>query len=83
MASDQVNALNRNDILKTAKDFQWSRQLPPWTTIVSGKELPARPLVLQAADVPPNDKTNSHAAVKKLNDLGFETRYNGRTTFKP
>jgi hypothetical protein len=83
MASDKVNALTRSDILRTAKDFQWSRQMPSWTVIVNSNEYPARPLILQAAEVPPNDSTNSHQAVKKLNDLGFETRYNGKTTFKP
>jgi len=43
--------------------------------IVSGRELPARPLVLEAAGVPPNDPTNSHQAVEILQRLGFETRY--------
>jgi hypothetical protein len=49
-----------------------------WTTIVEGKELPARPLVLHAAGVAPNDATNSHQAVAVLKDLGFETRYEGK-----
>ena len=83
MASDKVNGLTRSDIVRTAKDFRWNRQLPPWTVIVSGTEYPVRPLVTQAADVAPNDSTNSHQAVRKLNDLGFETRYNGKTTYKP
>ncbi len=39
------------------------------------RELPARPLVLEAAGVPPNDPTNSHQAVEILRRLGFETRY--------
>jgi hypothetical protein len=46
-----------------------------WTVIVGDKELPARPLVLEAAGVPPNDPTNSHQAVEILRRLGFETRY--------
>jgi hypothetical protein len=46
-----------------------------WTVLVGGKELPARPLVLEAAGVPPNDPTNSHQAVEILRRLGFETRY--------
>jgi hypothetical protein len=46
-----------------------------WTVIVNDKELPARPLVLEAAGVPPNDPTNSHQAVEILRRLGFETRY--------
>jgi len=39
------------------------------------RELPARPLVLEAAGVPPNDPINSHQAVEILRRLGFETRY--------
>ena len=46
-----------------------------WTVIVGDRELPARPLVLEAAGVPPNDSTNSHQAVEILRRLGFETRY--------
>jgi len=42
---------------------------------VGERELPARPLVLEAAGVPPNDPTNSHQAVEILRRLGFETRY--------
>jgi hypothetical protein len=83
MASEKVNALTRDDIIRTAKDFHWNRQLPPWTVMVNKVEYPVRPLVTQAADVAPNDSTNSHQAVRKLNDLGFETRYNGKTTYKP
>jgi hypothetical protein len=43
--------------------------------IVGERELPARPLVLEAAGVPPNDPTNSHQAIEILRGLGFETRY--------
>jgi hypothetical protein len=43
--------------------------------IVGERELPARPLVLEAAGVPPNDPINSHQAVEILRRLGFETRY--------
>jgi hypothetical protein len=46
-----------------------------WTVIVGDREFPARPLVLEAAGVPPNDPTNSHQAVEILRRLGFETRY--------
>jgi hypothetical protein len=45
---------------------------------VDGRELPARPLVLQAAGVPPNDPTNSHQAVAILKDKGFDVRYEGK-----
>jgi hypothetical protein len=48
-----------------------------WTVFVGDRELPARPLVLEAAGVPPNDPTNSHQAVEILRRLGFETRYAG------
>lgn len=50
-----------------------------WTVIVGDRELPARPLVLEAAGVPPNDPTNSHQAVEILRRLGFETRYSRDT----
>jgi hypothetical protein len=52
--------------------------MPKWTVLVEGKEFPARPLVLNAAGVPPNDSTNSHQAVAILKERGFETRYEGK-----
>lgn len=67
--------LTRAEIIRTANKFRWQRKMPKWTTIVEGRELPARPLVLEAAGVPPNDPTNSHQAVDILKGLGFETRY--------
>lgn len=78
MPSPKVAALNRADIIRTAKQFKWTRQMPKWTAIVEGHELPARPLVLQAAGVAPNDPTNSHQAIAKLKQLGFDTRYEGK-----
>ncbi|MBZ5546544.1 MAG: hypothetical protein LAO22_01095 [Acidobacteriia bacterium] len=53
--------------------------MPKWSVIVEGRELPARPLVLEAAGVPPNDPTNSHQAVAILRDRGFDVRYEGKT----
>jgi len=53
--------------------------MPKWTTIVDGTELPARPLVLEAAGVPPNDPTNSHQAVAILKNRGFDVRYEGKS----
>jgi hypothetical protein len=53
--------------------------MPKWTAIVDGRELPARPLVLTAAGVAPNDPTNSHMAVAKLKAFGFDTRYEGKS----
>ena len=50
-----------------------------WSVIVDGRELPARPLVLEAAGVPPNDPTNSHQAVAILRERGFDVRYQGKT----
>jgi hypothetical protein len=47
--------------------------------MIEGRELPARPLVLQAAGVPPNDPTNSHQAVAILEQHGFEVRYQGKS----
>src|SRR5579863_6130492 len=67
--------LTRAQILSTASRFRWFRKLPKWTVIVDNRELPARPLVLEAAGVPPNDPTNSHQAIAILENLGFETRY--------
>jgi hypothetical protein len=67
--------LTRGEILATANGFRWFRKMPKWTVIVEDRELPARPLVLEAAGVPPNDPTNSHQAIAILENLGFETRY--------
>jgi hypothetical protein len=78
MASDKVNALTQADIIRTASNFKWTRQMPKWTVIVNRREYPARPLVLEAAGVAPNDPTNSHQAVKKLAILGFTTLYEGK-----
>jgi hypothetical protein len=52
--------------------------MPRWSVIVDGRELPARPLILEAAGVPPNDPTNSHQAVAILKQKGFEVRYQGK-----
>jgi hypothetical protein len=79
MASPKVAALSRQDIIKAARNFVWSRQLTKWTVIIEGKEFPARPLVLEAAGVAPNDRTNSHQAVAILKDRGFDTRYEGKS----
>jgi hypothetical protein len=78
MASAKVSELTTQEIARVAKEFRWNRQMPKWTVIVDGRELPARPLVLQAAGVPPNDPTNSHQAVALLKDRGFDVRYEGK-----
>ncbi len=67
--------LTRTEILRAASNFRWTRKGMKWTVIVGDRELPARPLVLEAAGVPPNDSTNSHQAVEILRRLGFETHY--------
>lgn len=67
--------LTRAEIVRAANSFRWTRKGAKWTVIVGERELPARPLVLEAAGVPPNDSTNSHQAVEILQRLGFETRY--------
>jgi hypothetical protein len=67
--------LTRAEIIRAARDFRWTRKGMKWTVIVGDRELPARPLVLEAAGVAPNDPTNSHQAVEILRRLGFETRY--------
>ena len=78
MNSPRVSELTRQDIATTARRFQWRRQLPKWTVVVDGRELPARPLVLEAAGVPPNDPTNSHQAVAILRERGFVVHYQGK-----
>jgi hypothetical protein len=79
MPSPKVAALTHQHILKAAKHFKGTRRMPKWTTIIDGKEYPARPLVLDAAGVAPNDTTNSHQAIAILKRLGFETRYEGKS----
>jgi len=79
MASQRVAVLTRQDIVNAARNFQWTRQLPKWTVVVERREFPARPLVLAAAGVPPNDTTNSHQAVAILKGYGFDTRYEGKS----
>lgn len=66
--------LTRSEIIRAANAIRTGRKAK-WTVIVDNRELPARPLVLEAAGVPPNDPTNSHQAVAILKRLGFETRY--------
>lgn len=79
MASDKVMRLTKKDILLAARTFKQNRQMPKWTVIVEGEEFPARPLLLMAAGVPPNDPTNSHMAIARFKDLGFDTRYEGKS----
>ncbi|HLM80778.1 MAG TPA: hypothetical protein VK302_09100 [Terriglobales bacterium] len=79
MPSPRVSALTREDITAAAKRLHATRPAK-WTVIVEGRELPARPLILEAAGVPPNDSTNSHQAVKILKERGFDVRYEGKAT---
>src|ERR1700748_2600150 len=79
MATSRVFGLSREEIVSAARKFEWGRQMPKWTVIVEGRELPARPLVLQAAGVLPNDPTNSHRAVALLQARGFTVRYEGKS----
>ncbi|HLW86476.1 MAG TPA: hypothetical protein VKR60_14770 [Candidatus Sulfotelmatobacter sp.] len=79
MTSSRVAELRREDIAAAAKTFRSTRQMTKWSVVVEGRELPARPLVLEAAGVPPNDPTNSHQAVALLKSRGFEVRYQGKT----
>ena len=77
MPSSRIAVLTREDITAAARTFRFDRQLPKWTVIIEGQELPARPLVLRAAGVFPNDPTNSHQAIAILQGHGFEVRYQG------
>jgi hypothetical protein len=79
MPSSRVAVLTREDITAAASTFHSPRQMPRWTVVVEGREFPARPLILHAAGVFPNDPTNSHQAVALLKAHGFEVRYQGRT----
>jgi hypothetical protein len=79
MPSSRVAALTKEDIAAAARSFHWRRRMPKWSVIVEGREFPARPLILGAAGVPPNDPTNSHQAVAILKERGFEVRYKGKT----
>ena len=79
MPSSRVSALTREDITAAARRLR-SVRAAKWTVMVEGRELPVRPLILEAAGVPPNDPTNSHQAVKLLEDWGFEVRYEGKAT---
>jgi hypothetical protein len=79
MPSLKVSALTKEDINRTARNFRWTRRMPKWSVIVDGREFPARPLILEAAGVPPNDPTNSHQAVAILKEKGYEIRYQGKT----
>lgn len=67
--------LTRAEIIRTATSFHWTRKMPKWRVVVNSREFPARPLVLEAAGVAPNNPTNSHQAVAILEGLGFETHY--------
>ena len=76
LASPKIQA-TRQDVTDAARNFQWERQLPEWTTVVDGRELPARPLVLKAARVSDKNPTKTSEAAMILSDLGFEVRYKG------
>jgi len=67
--------LTRAEVIRAATNFRRTRNGAKWTVFVGKREFPARPLVLEAAGVPPNDPTNSHQAIEILRRLGFETRY--------
>jgi hypothetical protein len=69
----------REDILKVAKIFHWKGSMPNWTTIIDGREHPARPLVLKAARASESNPTNAGEAAVILSDLGFEVRFKGET----
>ena len=77
VASPKIKA-TRQDIMDAARNFRWKQQLPDWTTVVDGRELPARPLVVKAARVSDHDATKTGEAAAILSDLGFEVRYKGR-----
>ena len=69
----------RQDVVSAAGKFEWKEQLPHWTTVVDGRELPARTLLLRAAKVSGTHPINAEQAAVILSDLGFEIRYKGTT----
>jgi hypothetical protein len=76
VVSPRIKA-TRQDIMDAARNFEWKQQLPNWTTVVDGRELPARPLVVKAARVSDHNPTTTGEAAAILSDLGFEVRYQG------
>jgi hypothetical protein len=77
LPSLKVAALTRDEIIAAARRLRSTRSTK-WTVLIEGRELPVRPLILEAAGVPPNDATNSHQAVKILEEKGFDVRYEGK-----
>ena len=76
VARPRIN-VTRQDIINVARNFPWNGPMPNWTTVVEGRELPARPLALKAARVADNNPTNAGEAAVMLSNLGFEVRYKG------
>jgi hypothetical protein len=67
------NDLTREEVLQAVSTLLETE----WAVIVDGRELPARPLVIEAAGARPNHPTNSHQAVRILEGLRFATHYQG------
>jgi len=78
VARPKVKA-TKQDIINVARSFRWNGHRQNWTTVVEGRELPARPLLLKAAEVSESNPTNAQEAAVILSDLGFEVRYKGMT----
>ena len=51
--------------------------MPEWTTVVDGREFPARHLLLKAAKAADNNPINAEEAAVILSDLGLEVRHKG------
>jgi len=71
--------VTREAVVDAAKSFPSGGPLTNWTTVVDGRELSTRAVLLKAAKVSKNDPTDSGEAAVILSDLGFEVRYKGRT----
>jgi hypothetical protein len=69
----------RDEVLNAAKGLQWKGPLTDWTTIVEGREFPARPLLLRAAKAIESNSVTAEEAAVILSDLGFEVRLRGET----
>ncbi len=57
MASTGFKPYQAGHNLAAEETFNRTVMMPKWTVMVDGRELPARPLMLEAAGVPPNDPT--------------------------
>jgi len=76
MAGPKIRTTGQ-EVTNAARNFHWKGQMPDWTTVVEGRELPARALLLKAGKASESNPINGEEAAVILSDLGFEVRYKG------